>query len=58
MYTSTDREPRAGRGVDPGNVRRALDVAHGTAQYRLRTAKHQAVVYAAELQVDSCGRGT
>ena len=42
-----DRKPRAGRGVDADNIRRALDVAHSTAQYRLRSAKQKAVVYAA-----------
>src|SRR4029077_4452719 len=36
-----------GCGVDAGNVRRALDVAHSTAQHRLRSAEQKAVVYAA-----------
>ena len=43
-----ERKPGASRGVDASNIRRALDVTHPTVQHRLRSAEHQAVVYAAD----------
>ena len=49
LVSTIARTPRpTGRGVDAGNLRRALDVAHPTVEHRLRTAEHQAVVYAAD----------
>ncbi len=41
---AADRKARAGRAVDPGNVRWVVDVADAPAQHRLRPTEHQAVI--------------
>jgi hypothetical protein len=45
---AAERKARAGRGVDPRNVRRNMDITDAPIQDGPRSAEQQAVIYAAD----------